>query len=310
MLTALQKKTAQAIINIFETGQPRGDYGRVTLLAGDTGHLTYGKSQTTLASGNLYLLIKAYCEAPRAKYGNQLATYLARLKAMDLTLDHDPALRNLLQLAGDDKVMQKTQNEFFDRVYWTPGVQSAKALGILTPLGNAVVYDSLIHGSWQTIRDRVNTDHGPVSTIGEEQWVASYVQTRRNWLANHKNTLLHKTVYRMDSFKELIASAKWKLTLPLTVRGMLINKQVLTAAEPIRASAADSKQRILMLRSPIMQGPDVKRLQQALTKAGFPATVDGLFGKETDNQVRLFQKREGLKPDGIVGPARCRRGPQ
>jgi chitosanase len=47
MLTDLQTRAAQAIVNVFETGTPRGDYGRVTLLAGDTGHLTYGRSQTT-----------------------------------------------------------------------------------------------------------------------------------------------------------------------------------------------------------------------------------------------------------------------
>jgi chitosanase len=55
MLTELQKKTAKAIVNIFETGRPLGDYSKVTLLQGDTGHLTYGRSQTTLASDNLYL---------------------------------------------------------------------------------------------------------------------------------------------------------------------------------------------------------------------------------------------------------------
>ena len=43
-ITDLQKKTAQAIVNIFETGQVHGDYGKVTLLSGDSGHLTYGRS--------------------------------------------------------------------------------------------------------------------------------------------------------------------------------------------------------------------------------------------------------------------------
>ena len=35
MLTELQKRTAQAIVNLFETGQVRGDYGKVTLIPGD-----------------------------------------------------------------------------------------------------------------------------------------------------------------------------------------------------------------------------------------------------------------------------------
>ena len=53
MLTATQKKTAEALVNIFETGEALGDYSQVTLIAGDTGHLTFGRSQTTLGSGNL-----------------------------------------------------------------------------------------------------------------------------------------------------------------------------------------------------------------------------------------------------------------
>jgi chitosanase len=50
MVTDLQKRSAEAIVNVFETGTPRGDYGQVTVVPGDTGHLTYGRSQTTLAS--------------------------------------------------------------------------------------------------------------------------------------------------------------------------------------------------------------------------------------------------------------------
>ncbi len=44
MLTDLQKRTAQAIVNIFETGKVRGNHAQVTLIPGDTGHLTYGRS--------------------------------------------------------------------------------------------------------------------------------------------------------------------------------------------------------------------------------------------------------------------------
>ena len=49
-LTPTQKATAQAIVNIFETGRVHGDYGQVTLLAGDTGHLTPLVKMHTLGS--------------------------------------------------------------------------------------------------------------------------------------------------------------------------------------------------------------------------------------------------------------------
>ena len=58
MLTSTQKQTAQSIINLFETGVVLDDYGNLTVITGDTGHLTFGRSQTTLGSGNLLDLLK------------------------------------------------------------------------------------------------------------------------------------------------------------------------------------------------------------------------------------------------------------
>src|SRR4051794_33490982 len=45
------------------------------------------------------------------------------------------------------------------------------------------------------------------------------------------------------------------------------------------------------------QGPDVVRIQTALGQ-----TPDGLYGSRTDAAVRVFQGRNGLDVDGIVGP--------
>lgn len=67
-LTNVQKNTCVAIINIFETGEIGGDYSNVTSVEGDPGGLTYGKSQTTLMSGNLHALIESYCFTPGAKF--------------------------------------------------------------------------------------------------------------------------------------------------------------------------------------------------------------------------------------------------
>ena len=39
MLSEQHKKTAQVIVNIYETGSARGEYGQVTVMAGDSGHL-------------------------------------------------------------------------------------------------------------------------------------------------------------------------------------------------------------------------------------------------------------------------------
>lgn len=50
------------------------------------------------------------------------------------------------------------------------------------------------------------------------------------------------------------------------------------------------------------KGPDVLTLQQTLNKLGYHLSIDGIFGNETDDDVKDFQKSKGLTVDGIVGP--------
>ena len=49
------------------------------------------------------------------------------------------------------------------------------------------------------------------------------------------------------------------------------------------------------------QGDDVKYLQETLNKNGYNLTVDGIFGTNTQNAVKEYQKKYGLTVDGIVG---------
>ena len=305
MLSELQKKTAMAVVNIFETGQVLGDYGKVTLLPGDPGHLTYGRSQTTLASGNLYLLVKAYSEAPDAALATELSPYLERLADGDLTLDHDSVLRDLLERAGDDPVMRTVQDGFFDRVYWEPTLKSADFIGVESALGTSVVYDSRIHGSWHSLRDRTSERHGPLREIGERNWIGHYLGIRRDWLANHSITILNRTVYRMDALNGLIADGNWALELPISVRGHRLDESILSVEPPIRVSAEVAEMRLLRLRRTHLQGADVAALQGKLADAdpGLDIEVDGEFGPGTEMAVKTFQERHGLTADGIVGPA-------
>jgi chitosanase len=300
MLTELQKRTAQAIINIFETGSVAGEYDSVVSVSGDPGGLTYGAKQTTIFSGNLYLLIKAYTETEGALFSNDLRPYLSRLLDQDERLNRNVMLHSILRQAGRDAVMVRVQDAFFDRVYWNPAVNSASTINVQTALGIAVVFDSITHGSWKLIRDRTNNQFGSLSSIGEREWIQKYINVRRNWLANHAVQILHLTVYRMDAFKKIIQTSNWDLILPFTVRGLVVDENTLSPAIP---SSVVPPPRLLLLKRPPMSGLDIREVQQALVDLGFSLEADGLFGPVTDAMVKAFQQQRGLRVDGIVGRA-------
>jgi g-D-glutamyl-meso-diaminopimelate peptidase len=59
---------------------------------------------------------------------------------------------------------------------------------------------------------------------------------------------------------------------------------------------------ILKTLSPGFFGPQAELLQLGLTRAGYPAAIDGAFGLQTEYALKNFQADWGLEPDGIAGP--------
>jgi chitosanase len=110
----------------------------------------------------------------------------------------------------------------------------------------------------------------------------------------------------MNEFAKLIGQSKWELNLPMTVRGVVIDADVLGAADepivPARAPEPHTSSRILQLTRPFTRGDDVRALQSALRNHGFSGDVDGAFGPMTEVLVKQFQKAKSLPADGVVGP--------
>lgn len=48
-------------------------------------------------------------------------------------------------------------------------------------------------------------------------------------------------------------------------------------------------------------GATVRSAQARLTAKGFPLSADGMFGNNTANATKAFQRASGLRADGVIG---------
>lgn len=224
-LTPDQRRVCEQIINAFETGSAEGDYSNISIYA-DGPHgvkqITYGRAQTT-EYGNLRELVEMYVNAQGINSAS-LAPYLDRIGS-DPQLVGDNAFKKLLRDAGkNDPVMRATQDKFFDKRYFRPAMKWADVNGFTLPLSAVVIFDSFIHSGqilW-ILRNRFN-ESPPAAGGNEKIWITEYVKARQNWLANHKKTILHATVYRMKCFKKEIDRANWNLSQrPINANGVQI----------------------------------------------------------------------------------------
>ena len=61
--------------------------------------------------------------------------------------------------------------------------------------------------------------------------------------------------------------------------------------------------RYLRIMDPLMEGIDVRNVQERLTELGYyEGEITGIYDRETAQAVRNFQEAFGLLADGVVGP--------
>jgi len=230
-ITGAQKDLIEHVVNVFETGSPRGDYGEVcTYRDGHDGtrQITYGRAQTT-EQGNLRDLITLYVNNG-GTYANFFRPYLPEIGKVPLA--NDLAFKSALRSAGTDSVMIAAEDTFFDFDYFAPAIKWCEANGFTTALAALVVYDSFIHSGAILNFLRARFHESPPAAGGEEEiWLKEYVFVRADWLANYRDplnpakaALLRQTTYRTSCLMREIVRKNWDLSqLPILANGVEVS---------------------------------------------------------------------------------------
>lgn len=217
--TRTDKLKALAIVHVFETSRPMGNYAALAVL-GDGAGISYGISQFTHRSGALLAVAKRYLDAGGAVAADIIRSRLSmladRLPEAIEKLAADSEFRTALVDAATTREMRAAQVDTSDELYLQPAVEICRRLGFLLPLSLAVIYDSVVHGSFNRVARTVG-----VPVDDEKIWITEYVRRRDQWLLAYRR--LANTRYRTRFFRRQIAAGNWQLALPMIVNGVRLD---------------------------------------------------------------------------------------
>ncbi len=226
------KLKALAIVNVFETSRPFGNFAACVVLNDGAG-ISYGISQFTHRSGSLLNVIEAYLAAGGRVGATVMLENLPLLrlrtpKAIN-SLAANRSLRNALRDAAATPEMREAQWQVARGRYLEPAVKECGRRGFVRPLSLAVVYDSMIHGSWERIAAGIAIAKGAASEK-ETEWILRYLRKRQMWLSGIPR--LKTTTYRTRFFLGQISIGNWELKMPITVQGVRLTEAMFTAEFP------------------------------------------------------------------------------
>lgn len=240
------KLTALAIVHVFETSKPLGDPSAIAVLNDGAG-ISYGINQFTHRAGSLYDVAAAYlasgAAAGRGVIFDRMATLKKRTAAAIAQLSADTALKAALRSAGRTPEMAAAQQKVAFERYLKPALDACEGSNFTLPLSLAVIYDSMVHGSYARIRDRVTVNPASRTKVAfERAWIAEYVRQRDVWLRSIAR--LRATASRTAFFNAEIVKGNWRLELPLNVHGVRLTDAMFAvpAAEQPAATLPDSQE--------------------------------------------------------------------
>jgi len=218
-----RKYRAAQITSTFENSTLELQYDYVENI-GDGRGITAGRAGFTSATGDLLLLIRRYTEA---QPDNVLAPYIPALELVGDT-DSEKGLDGFAEAwtdAAKDPDFQSLQDQLVDELYFVPAMTMAADLDIRTPLGQMVLWDTMIqhgvggaNGTWAIIEE-TERNVGPVGR-NESAWLDAFLDTRlRHLFRMYRGATENADVSsqsRVDALRSLLQGGNLALEPPLT----------------------------------------------------------------------------------------------
>lgn len=286
--TERAKTIVLAIVHIFETAKPFGDYGAVAVLSDGAG-FSVGINQFTHKSGSLAKVIMRFMELggeipdeisfalPDFKSGRNIAVRSA-----------DRKLRNAIKSLGTDELWRQAQREIAFEHYLKPALDACEGSKFKHPLSLAVIYDSINQGSFPKVRDRVS-----VSDTNEKAWIAEYCADRKAFLASSRKAIVRSTVYRPNFFLSLIANNNWDLKLPINVNGHRLTEAILFPNSAVSTTAS--------LGATTVEDTGSTSLSESSEAPQVPPTINVDVTNANEQDVHDIAHIESVKPYNDIG---------
>jgi chitosanase len=221
-LDAERKRRAAQITSTFENSTTDIQYDYAENI-GDGRGITAGRAGFTSGTSDLLLVVSRYTDR---RPGNPLARYLPALRAVDGTSSVDglDGFPDAWAEAAEDPLQRKVQDEVVDELYFDPAMSMAAGVGVDTPLGQAIIWDTMIqHGAGgDTGTEAIIAETRDVAGRadgGESRWLEAFLDVRLDHLHQMYDEApdgYESSTSRIDALRSLVSAGKLTLDPPLT----------------------------------------------------------------------------------------------
>ena len=217
-----RKHRAAELTSTFENSTLELQYGFAQNI-GDRKGITAGRAGFTSGTGDLLMFVRRYSEL---KPDNPLARYLPALEAVNGTAS-TAGLDGFIgawAVSAQDPDQRRLQDELVDELYFTPAMDLAAQAGVRTPLGQAILWDTMIQhgaggedGTRAILEDTAATAGDPGQD--EAAWLEVFLDVRLHHLDHaYKNTTAtaeESSQSRINALRSILREGNLALEPPM-----------------------------------------------------------------------------------------------